>query len=231
MQCTSCKINIDPKWKYAIEKNICPFCGENIMDEYLKNLLVSLREAMDKLSEYETELEDFMLSNFQFVKTTSPNLINFVPEEMLNTKPKVFKNKRVTEEVQVEEPAIKEDKLDFYKRAGIKNPNTASDKVAHIKRLAEENKNSTEEDSSMADINIANLLAQDLSEYAEENPEDFEKNNLDDLDGDLDKIPSSVLKFANKFKNPDSAKNDLETLKRLKEDAEKRSSKFIPKRD
>jgi hypothetical protein len=83
----------------------------------------------------------------------------------------------------------------------------------------------------MADINIANLLAQDLSEYAEENPEVFEKNNLDDLDGDLDKIPSSVLKFANKFKNPDSAKNDLETLKRLKEDAEKRSSKFVPKRD
>lgn len=32
MKCSSCKSDIDEKFKFAIKKNICPVCGESIMD-------------------------------------------------------------------------------------------------------------------------------------------------------------------------------------------------------
>src|SRR5574343_1818918 len=51
MKCNSCESEIDPKWKHAIENNICPFCGLVIMDSLLKDLLADARDILDELKE------------------------------------------------------------------------------------------------------------------------------------------------------------------------------------
>jgi hypothetical protein len=63
--------------------NVCPYCGQSILDEHLKNLLSSLRETMTKLQDYPEQLSDWLLSNYNFIKTDSPNLTNYLSKETL----------------------------------------------------------------------------------------------------------------------------------------------------
>jgi hypothetical protein len=84
MQCQSCNAEINPQWKHALDKNICPMCGAAIMEEHLKNLFTTLRSTMDGLEKYQSQLDDWMLSNHQYVKTYSPNLMKFIPKEELD---------------------------------------------------------------------------------------------------------------------------------------------------
>ena len=83
MKCVSCETEINPKWAHAINMNVCPFCGKHIMEEHLKNLLTALRENMDKLAQYQDPLDDFLLSNYNYIKTDSPNLKFYLPKEAL----------------------------------------------------------------------------------------------------------------------------------------------------
>jgi hypothetical protein len=83
MKCISCEIDINPKWKHAIDQNICPFCGQSIMEELLKGLLTTLQDTMEKLQSYPDQLNDWLLSNYNFIKTDSPNLKNYVPKEAI----------------------------------------------------------------------------------------------------------------------------------------------------
>lgn len=245
MKCASCDVNIDPKWKYAIEQNICPFCGQNIMDEYLKNLLILLSDTINKLSDYEEQLNDFMLSNFQFIKTTSKNLADYLTPEQLSEQELKFKHnvKKVKNNSDLKE--VNEEKQEnnitseIFKRADLlkdgsgKNKfNSIAEKMAYIKSIAEKEKNKKggEETTSMADINISKLLQEDFSEFAENSESGYEEED-DDLtvEDDLDKIPSAVLRASAKAKNSDSSSRDLETLKRLKSHAESLSSTFTKK--
>lgn len=248
MKCASCNVNIDPKWKYAIEQNVCPFCGNNIMDEYLKNLLIALSDTMDKLSAYEEHLNDFMLSNFQFIKTSSPNLIDYLPQEQLleynskfksNTKnSKVLEEKKeVNEEVHVNNEITSEifKRADLLKDGSSQNKfNTIAEKMAYIKSIAEKerNKKADKKTASVADININKLLAEDFSEFSDNLPDEDYNDDNDIFSGDdLDKIPSSVLNAASKAKSAEASNKDLQTLKRLKEHADNLSSKFSLKKD
>lgn len=245
MKCASCDVNIDPKWKYAIEQNICPFCGQNIMDEYLKNLLISLSDTINKLSDYEEQLNDFMLSNFQFIKTTSKHLADYLTPEQLSEQELKFKSnvKKVKNHSDLKE--VNEEKQEnnitseIFKRAdllkddsGKRKFNSIAEKMAYIKSIAEKEKKKKggDETASMADINISKLLQEDFSEFAE-NPENLYDDEEDDLtvEDNMDKIPSAVLRASAKAKNSDSLNRDLETLKRLKNHAESLSSTFTKK--
>lgn len=46
MKCSSCGIDISSDFKHAIEKNECPSCGGNIMDEEFLVLLDSVKETI-----------------------------------------------------------------------------------------------------------------------------------------------------------------------------------------
>jgi hypothetical protein len=81
MKCISCETEINPKWKHAIDINVCPFCGKHIMEEHLKNLLTALTESMDHLQQYPEQLNDFLLSNYNYIKTDSPDLKLYLPKE------------------------------------------------------------------------------------------------------------------------------------------------------
>src|SRR5574338_267235 len=83
MKCISCETEINPKWKHAIDINVCPFCGEHIMEEHLKNCLSNLAVAMEDMLKYPDQLNDWLLSNHQFIKTDSPDIGKYMPAEML----------------------------------------------------------------------------------------------------------------------------------------------------
>lgn len=83
MKCISCELDINPQWKHAIDMNVCPFCGKHIMEEHLKNLLSGLRTTMESLQNYSAQLDDFLLSNYNYIKTDSPDLKDYLPKEVI----------------------------------------------------------------------------------------------------------------------------------------------------
>src|SRR5271154_6066712 len=83
MKCVSCETEINPKWKHAIDINVCPFCGQHIMEEHLKNCVAALAAAMEEMQKYPEQLNDWMLSNHSYIKTDSPDLKNYLPKELI----------------------------------------------------------------------------------------------------------------------------------------------------
>lgn len=83
MKCISCETEINPKWKHAIDINVCPFCGKHIMEEHLKNCIAGLAAAMEDMQKYQEQLDDWLLSNHSYIKTDSPNLKFYLPKEAI----------------------------------------------------------------------------------------------------------------------------------------------------
>lgn len=145
MKCISCEIEINPQWAHAIDINVCPFCGKHIMEEHLKNLFSTLRETMISLSSYPDQVNDWMLSNYNYIKTDSADIGKYMPKEMLKELQKIEDNKdfqkkkdaqKFTVKVQTEngEEEVVAEKIqseektnDFFKRAEVikGNPNTS----------------------------------------------------------------------------------------------------------
>lgn len=72
MKCISCNEDISAKFHHSISKNECPFCGQNIIDQKLQELLASLKTLMDNGKDYMPQIEDWLQSNY--------NLRKFDPE-------------------------------------------------------------------------------------------------------------------------------------------------------
>ena len=83
MKCVSCETEINPKWTHAVNINVCPFCGQHIMEEHLKNCVAALAAAMEEMQKYPEQLNDWMLSNHSYIKTDSPDLKNYLPKELI----------------------------------------------------------------------------------------------------------------------------------------------------
>lgn len=83
MKCVSCQADVDPKWQHAINNNACPWCGQPIMEEHLKNLLSTLGQTMQQLQNYPAQLNDWLLSNYNYIKTDSPDIKDYLPKDIL----------------------------------------------------------------------------------------------------------------------------------------------------
>jgi hypothetical protein len=164
MKCISCEVQIDPKWKHAIDINVCPFCGQGIMEEKLKSLLSALTATMNGFEEYPDQLEDWLLSNFNYIKINSPNLKNYIPKEYVSEimkerdvenflKKKEEDHKKHIVKVQTEDgeeevvtEKIQEDEktIDFFKRADAGKPKidgkvtTVAHKTKHLKDMVQQ---------------------------------------------------------------------------------------------
>lgn len=90
MKCVSCETEINPKWKHAIDINVCPFCGQHIMEEHLKNCVTALAAAMEAMAKYPEQLNDWLLSNHNYIKTDSPDLKSYLPKEAFREIKKVL---------------------------------------------------------------------------------------------------------------------------------------------
>lgn len=133
MRCISCEAEINPKFRHAIEQNVCPFCGGFIMEELLKSLLITLQDAMNKLQAYPDQLNDWLLSNYNYIKTDSPDLKIYLPKEALkemrkelddedfDRRKKVIKVKTEQGEVEVVTEKIQSDTktAGFFERAQL----------------------------------------------------------------------------------------------------------------
>lgn len=64
MQCKSCQGDVPPKFSHAISVNICPLCGNEIMEPELQIAFASLKEAMAAATKYPTEIFDWLKSNY-----------------------------------------------------------------------------------------------------------------------------------------------------------------------
>ena len=64
MKCKSCQEEVSSKFAHALSTNACPFCGQEIVDEELKDALNNLREAMTVVDAYPVEIFDWLKSNF-----------------------------------------------------------------------------------------------------------------------------------------------------------------------
>lgn len=168
MKCMSCEMEINPKWSHAIDINVCPFCGQGIMEEHLKNLFSSLRGIMEGLKDYPEQLNDWLLSNHNYIKTDSPNLKLYMPktyieeirnqiddeikeEKKIETK-KALEKKSVIkvdagngeqQEVIVEKVQSEEKTNEFFKRAEAVKPTvegfkSATEKTQHLKSIAQQ---------------------------------------------------------------------------------------------
>jgi hypothetical protein len=142
MKCVSCNEYVDPKWVHAININICPWCGLHIMEEHLKNLFSTLRETMDSLAVYPEQVNDWLLSNHNYIKTDSPNIINYIPSDALKSLKKSeddkdFLNRKESakftvkvktengeEEVIAEKIQSEETTNEFFKRAEVIKSNS-----------------------------------------------------------------------------------------------------------
>jgi len=176
MKCMSCDSEINPKWKHAIDSNMCPFCGQNVVDDKLRELFVDLRVLMDELEEYRDQLEDWLLSNYNFIRTTSTSLVNYIPKELLkgNSLPRnkeegtkytvKVKTDKGEEEVIAEKIQSEETTNEFFKRAEAVKPNidgfkSTIEKTRHLKALTNQIKNAgtkviTNDDVEMMSVNM-----------------------------------------------------------------------------
>ena len=123
MQCKSCKNDIPPKFIHAISVNICPLCGQGIMDAELQSILNELKSVMDKSDKYKDEVSDWLFSNYGLKKSNNQNASN--QQDIFDaTKPGI----------NVEQGQLlpeKEEMSVFAKRAGLK-PENFKKVIEHI---------------------------------------------------------------------------------------------------
>lgn len=206
MRCVSCEADINAKWRHAINSNNCPFCGALIMEEHLKNLLSALGEIMDKLEEHPEYLEDWLKTNYKFVKEGSIQAM--APTKKSESNSEEFMAKVRTEDGIIDVPTKKLSNAaktnDFFKRADAKNP---AQKTQHIKEMV--NKIRTQgssgimSNSNSEELSSANITPEMLGRANADEVEQMEKiimaeqgipmgmqADIDDVD-DLDHLPPS----------------------------------------
>jgi len=232
MRCMSCEAEINPKWKHAIENNICPSCGSSIMLEELKNLLSSLRGTMEIFSEsFPEQLDDWMLSNFNYIKTNSPQLASYVPKQ------NIIKPKKVIREINEEDgddidgdggsvvlgQQDQEITNEFLKRAEVSK---AVNKTAHLQGIVKEIKRKgapMATGSGAAGVLIsADMLENADPEAVAEMQSMLSGDNvtsalMPEPDGEDDVHDNVAAAMVNKFKGNGSnaSSKDLETLRKL----------------
>jgi len=197
MKCVSCETEINPKWKHAIDINVCPFCGKHIMEEHLKNCVTALAAAMEAMDKYPEQLDDWLLSNHNYIKTDSPDLKNYLPKEAFKEIRKVldeeeFQEKKksivkiktrdedgnVTEQdVEVEKMATDDRTQTFHDRANNMlrqekavdgDPKSVAAKTKDLRAVAEKIKKEVAL-SSKAEGGVASMMSKEM--MAEADPE------------------------------------------------------------
>ncbi len=228
-------MQIDPKWKHAIDVNLCPFCGKGIMEEKLKDLLSSLRITMDALQEYPEQLDDWMLSNFDYIKSNSPNLKNLISrnaEDNRSSKDAKFKVKVETEngmeEVLAEKIQSDEKTESFFKRADALKPNidgfrSQTEKTEHLKKMVQQIKSSGSRGINMeggADIITPEMLDNADPEAVAEMQNilsggEAVSSSIDSLDDSDDPPPFVVAALTSKTKTAGSNSADILKQQRM----------------
>lgn len=241
MKCVSCQQEINPQWSHAIDANLCPFCGKEIMEEVLKNLFATLKTTMESLSTYPDQLNDWMLSNYKYIKTDSKEFAKYLPKkvakvvddsENVEDSPNKYIDTIETEDgeqkVIVEKIQSEETTNDFFKRAEAVKPNidgfrSSTEKNKHLKDMVKQIKRSGSTDaggSGGSFLSPENLESADPA-AVEEYMSILDSGNaiassLPDLGGGGDDdIPAAVLAMAAKGGTGPATARDMMKLQQM----------------
>lgn len=77
MQCMSCNTDIPASWVSCIQRNSCPACGKEIMNDKAKELLDEIREAINDMPNDPEGLAGWLLSNYKLIKVGDGEPVNF----------------------------------------------------------------------------------------------------------------------------------------------------------
>jgi hypothetical protein len=243
MKCKSCQGEVPPKFTHAILMNMCPLCGEVIMDEELQVSLKALKEAMNAVKAYPAEIFDWLKSNFNLVTQEELNAkVKEAEEKVLRSRPAAPVSAKIiaekTEEVQLDGdgnqisgPSLQQaDQTNkFFKNA---EANKVLDKQAHFKSIIKQIKKSggtsiddgeggggaiTPEIMGMSAEDVDPVELADLRAAFGDTSEDIH-SGLDPSDIDYeDDIPSVVMNMANKASGGTGVnQRDLLKLQNLK---------------
>lgn len=229
MKCISCEMEINTKWKHAVDTNVCPFCGMGIMPEELKELFGSLRQVMDDLQQFPDQLNDWMLANHAYVKLDSP-LLSRKSELVEDKENKKFIVKVATEkgeeDVVAEKIQSEERTNEFFKRAeavkpGIDGFKSTEEKTKHLKEMVKQIKRgggidlrvTSDDNGDVADSADVSEMQSLISDG------DLISSSLPDMsDGGEDEVPSFVLNMANQAKGGSKDPHaDLAKLQQLQQ--------------
>lgn len=210
MQCINCNAEIPPQFVSAIQNNICPGCGKNIMaEEYLqvfneiKSAILSMKDQ--GLDTFAQGIVGWLLSNYKLTKIGTAEPVNF----------HTAKNKQDIEmpaNIKIADNPVQQ----MLKRAGMKDK-VATSRAAAMAKLAEQinNDNPSEEEVVNQDMEI---LAE---EEEDETPPPVIKvsSALASVDGvEVDPGAVNVLEkalFNTESEDANSYKN-IQRIKRLK---------------
>jgi Zn-finger nucleic acid-binding protein len=212
MKCMSCEMEIDPKWKHAIESNMCPFCGQLILSEQLKTLFVDLRITMEGLQEFKEQLDDWMYSNHNYIKADSPKLKEMLkgPENKEKHTVKV-RTEHGEEDVVVERIQSEEQTTEFFKRAEAFKPKgdkSPAEKTSRLKAIVKQIKSGGGASLTSFDVEDDGGNMNDISELESaitgEPAINSALTNPDD-----DEIPAQVLAMAQTSGGSDKNNKDI----------------------
>ena len=121
MKCQSCQEEVSAKFKAAISKNECPYCGSTIVSEKLQEILSELQVLMKDAEEFPDEVADWFFTNYQMKKVDPKKVLqhNSVNDEdedgltpfaklagMKVKPPKSSKFKQVIEHIQADDEEV-----------------------------------------------------------------------------------------------------------------------------
>jgi len=198
MKCLSCEAEIIPKWKHAIDQNVCPFCGDTIMQVDCKQLLTTLTSTIEVLSkEYPDYLEDWLSSNFNFVPASKLQELESKLKQTGRVEPRsgppALPDENVTS---VQDQSVTNE---FFIKAGVKN---VVEKNKDLKALVSEIKKGN---GPMLDANAV---------PDEEYEEDYSRSIMTNNQEAIHPAAFQLAQMSNKNGiNP----KDLEYLQRLEE--------------
>lgn len=113
MKCMSCGVEIPAEWVKVIEKNVCPNCEGQILNDAMQSLIRELGEALDKMPNDPQGIAGWLVSNYQMVKIGTGEPVT----KFYGNKPQAKTN---NEGVPVGLKIANNPLQNFYKNAGLK---------------------------------------------------------------------------------------------------------------
>lgn len=130
MKCMSCQADIPPAWVHAINSNICPGCGGEIMDQSSQELLGEIREAMNQMPNNPEGIAGWLLTHYSLKKVGTAEPTDFHQRKVAS------RHAQLTQEgddFDAEKPAGENLVNKFLKRTGVKPKDNS-----HFKNLVKQ---------------------------------------------------------------------------------------------
>lgn len=136
MHCMSCSVEIPPEWKKVIALNVCPNCEEPIFNDFAIELMVELKEALEKMPNDPQGIAGWLLGNYKMTKIGDAK-----PVTQFYDGSKKQQQSSNEQNLKIAPNPLQ----DFIKRTGM-DPG----KVQQYKALAEEINGETEEEEQIS---------------------------------------------------------------------------------